>query len=149
MLKKCVIVLALLALLAGQVYAGQIVKELANETLSSSNTDTGWIESNLADSKRVSFFVTMDSSSTTTAVTTQVTAQVSADGTNWTDIKWSDLAGGTTAQVTETISGDGTYLMWLDSNIPMPYVRIKVLTEKASAWPADSAAITVNLVEEK
>ena len=148
-MKKVIIAVALLALLAGHVYASQRVSELVNETLSKTNTNTGWVERNIADSKRVSFFVTMDSSSTTTAVTTQVTAQVSADGTNWADIKWSDLAGGTTAQVTETLSKDGTYLMWFDSTVPMPYVRIKVLTEKASAWPADSAAITVNLVEEK
>lgn len=148
-MKKLVIVLALLALLAGQVYAGQRVLELADETLSSTNTDTGWLERNISDSKRVSFFVTMDSSSDTTAVTAEVTAQVSADGTNWTDVKWSDLAGGTTQQVTETLSSDGTYLMWLDSEVPMPYVRIKVLTTGAPKWPADSAAITVNLVEEK
>lgn len=148
-MKKVMLVVALLALLAGQVYAGQRVTELADETLSKTNTDTGWLERNISDSKRVSFFVTMDSSASTPAVTAEVTAQVSADGVNWTDVKWSDLAGGTTAQVTETLTGDGTYLMWLDSTVPMPYIRIKVLTTASAKWPADSAAITVNLVEEK
>lgn len=147
-MKKWLVVLAVV-LMASNVFAAQVVKEVIDETLSSSNTDTGWVTTNVKDAERVSFFVTMDSSSTTTAVTTQVTAQISADGTNWTDAKWYDLAGGTTAQVTETLSRDGTYFMWMDEVAPTPYIRIKVLTEKASAWPADTAAITVNLVEKK
>ena len=149
-MRKLVIVLLAVCLMVGIGYADQDKKVLANAVvLDKTTTNTGWLTNNISDMKRVSYFVTMDSSSTTTAVTTQVTAQISADGTNWTDARWYDLAGGTTLQTTETLSTDGTYLMWLDSNVPVPQVRIKILTEKASAWPADSATMTVTLVENK
>ena len=139
-----------LVLLASPVFGAQIQTELIDETLSrTAGTDTGWHSAWIESGDKVTFFVTMDSSSTTDAVTAEVTAQVSVDGSNWTDVRWFDFAGGTTNQVTETIDGDGTYIMWLERNANFPHVRIKVLTTASEKWPSDSAAMTVTLVENK
>lgn len=137
-MKKCALVVMALFLMVGAAHAAQIQKTLTNETLDTTNTDTGWLQSYIGDSDRVAFFVTRNADCPTAGVTVEVTLQVSADGTNWTDIKWYDLAGGTTAQVTETISNNGTYLLWLDRDIAMPHVRIKVVGSATSKWPTDA-----------
>ena len=147
-MKKLVLALLAFVLLASPCFANQTQTEMINETLSGSTTNTGWHEKYVGASDKVTFFVTMDSSSTTIAVTAEVTIQVSVDGVNWTDVRWYDLAGGTTAQVSETLDRDMTYVMWLDRNVAMPHVRVKVIAVGATKkWPADSAAITVTIVE--
>ena len=147
-MKKVLGIFLILALLASPAFA--VVTELTDETLNSSTTDTGWETRHVGNAEKVTYFITLDSSGSTESTTAGVTLQASADGTNWTDIRWFDLFGGTTAQVSEKLcyQGDETYLMWLDSDILMPHLRIKVYTDGAN-WTAETLGVTINIVEDK
>ena len=148
-MKKVLIGFLFLVLLTVPCFATQRVEELTDMTLTKTTTDTGWLQKFVGNAEKVTFFITLDSSSTTNAVTLAVTIQASADGENWTDIKWYDLAGGTTAQVNETLgeNGDETYVMRLDDEYLMPHIRIKISNE--GNWDTQTGAVTVNIVEDK
>ena len=142
-------VLLIVGLLVSPCFATQRVKTNAEETLTKTTTDTGWEQYFVGNAKKVTFFITLDSSSTTSSVTVGVTLQASADGTNWTDISWFDIAGGTTKQTDETMGslGDETYIMWTDKNILMPHIRIKVY--QAGNWDTQTGGVTISIVEDK
>ena len=130
-MKKWLSILAVLCLLASPVYG--VTKELTDETLSSSSEDTGWLQTYVGEADKVTFFITRAGDSSTEAVTVEVTLQASADGTNWEDITWFDVVGGTTAQTGEIIHKDGTYIMRIDSDFMMPHLRLKVIGDP-DAW---------------
>ena len=145
----CLMGLALLVSPLDTVFATQRVKTNAEETLNKTTTDTGWEQYFIGNADKVTFFVTLDSSSTTSAVTLAVTLEASADGTNWTDIKWYDIAGGTTLQANETLGtlGDETYVMWLNADMSMPHIRLKVSNE--GNWDTQTGGVTISIVQDK
>ena len=99
-MKKLVIGL-LVMFLAGSAYGAQTRNEIIDETLSIT-TSAYEAEIYISDSRRVSFFTTIDNNRTTARVTATVTAAISLDGTNWQDISWFDTAGGVTAVTSQT-----------------------------------------------
>jgi len=148
-MKKLLLVLMMLAVLASPCFA--VEKQLTSETLSSSSEDTGWLQTYVGEADKVTFFITRAGDSSTEAVTIEVTLQASADGTNWEDITWYDIVGGTTAQTSETITKDGTYIMRVDSDYLMPHLRLKVIgTPDAWAKQGHSeCVVTVTEVSNK
>lgn len=147
-------VLLIVAMLATPVFATQRKTVLADDvTLDYDTNDTGWLQRATGNSEKVTFFVTMDKGTTTAGVTAEVTVQVSADGVNWKDITWYDVVGGTTKQASETIdTADETYVMWLDTDVLYPHVRIKVSADGSTHWYEngdDEVGITVTIVEQK
>ncbi len=152
-MKKMFVVLAILALLTSPAYAVQTQRTLIDkETINRDNYEVE-ASANISDAERVAFFVTYNSSSLTEGVTVNVTVSISIDGVNWTDVCWSDAAGGATLQTSETLSSSGIYAGWFDKSLTSPYVNIKVsMTEHAATnlyGPEESAEITVTLVEKK
>jgi len=140
------IVIALMALLAGHAYAGQTQVEIIPTERLTGVSDRIEADRNIADAERVTFFVTYDQDGTTVGVTSTVTVAVSVDGTNWQDISWFDVAGGVTPQTSEELTTDTTYVGWLDSRITAKYIRIAV---KSSGAVGENADVSVTLVEKK
>ena len=148
-MKKWLLVLMVLGLMVSPAYA--VEKQLTSETLNTANPDSGWLQTYVGEADKVTFFITRAADSSTEAVTVTVTLQASADGTNWEDITWYDIVGGSTAQVAETISKDGTYIMRVDSDFLMPHLRLKVIGHPA-AWALQGhsdCVITVTEVSNK
>lgn len=151
--KVCLIVL-LMALMASPVFAAQTQRTIVNGvTINRATPETeGTI--NVSDAEKIAFFVTYNSSSTTTGVTATVTASASVDGVNWQDISWFDVAGGVTPQTSEALDTNGTsYIGWFDKALTAPYIRIGLdITEAGDATiygPVETATITVTVVEKK
>ena len=148
-MKKLILVLMMLAVLAGPCFA--VEKQLTSETLNTANPDSGWLQTYVGEADKVTFFITRAADSATEAVTIEVTLQASADGTNWEDITWYDILGGSTAQTLETIEKDGTYIMRVDSDFLMPHLRLKI-TGTPDAWAKQGhsdCVITVTEVSNK
>jgi len=144
--KKLLFAIALVALLAGQVYAGQVITEIIPEETLTGTSDRVEADLNIADAEKVTFFVTYDQDGSTVGVTSTVSVAVSLDGTNWQDISWFDVAGGVTPQTSEQLTTDATYVGWLDSRLTSKYIRIAV---KSSGAVGENADVAVNLVEDK
>ena len=149
-MKKVLLALVLM-LLASPVFGLQSHRQLTTDTLSTADKNTGWSQVDTSELTRIAFFITANSTSTTNAVTTGRTLQASANVSDWVNVSWYDVAGGTTLQGEETFEGNGTYLMWLelDESAPTPDVRIQVYADAPEHWPADSVVITIHVVEEK
>ena len=148
-MKKWLLVLMVLGLMVSPAYA--VEKQLTSETLNTANPDSGWLQTYVGEADKVTFFITRAADSSTEAVTVTVTLQASADGTNWEDITWYDIVGGSTAQTAETISKDGTYIMRVDSDFLMPHLRLKV-TGTPDAWAKQGhsdCVITVTEISNK
>jgi len=145
-MKKLVICLLALVFIANLSFANQLQTEvIETETLTGvSDTTSGDIY--VGDSKRVTFFITYDQDGTTVGITTTITVAISADGTNWHDVSWFDVAGGATAQTSEELTDDATYAGWLDTKITAPHIRIRATSTGAIGENAD---ITVTVVEDK
>lgn len=77
----------------------------------------------LNGAQRVGFYWTYDETQVGATVSGALTLQVSPDGTNWFAANFYDVAGGATLQTGETLSTDGSYICWLDPNMPFGYVR--------------------------
>ena len=86
MIKKLIMVMVLLVLLAGYVYAGQTEVVMINDETLTGVADRTEADRYIGDAERVTFFVTYDQDGTTVGVTSTVTVAVSVDGTNWQDI---------------------------------------------------------------
>lgn len=151
------IALAVLAFIffVSPLHAAQTYTEIIDETLSTSNP-VAEADAYIADSERVTFFMTLNNNRTTAAVTAGVTLAYSLDGVNWQDISWLDVAGGATPQTSETTTlKKQTYVGWIDNRLIGKYVRIRVnATELAlnygSMYTADdNATLTVTIVEDK
>ena len=55
-----------------------------------------------------------------------LTIQVSPDNVTYFSAPFFDTAGGATPQTTETLTADGTFICWLDKNIPFSYMKVIV-----------------------
>jgi opacity protein-like surface antigen len=154
-MRKVLAVVVAMVLMASVAFGAQVQKEIIDETLSISNA-AGEADINISDSKRVSFFATIDNNRTTAAVTAVVTAAYSLNGTDWTDISWMDVAGGVTPQTSETTaSAEQTYVGWLDNRGIAKYLRIRVYSVELDKnydsrfTSADNATLSVTVVQDK
>ena len=159
---KVIAVVVAMVMMASVCFANQVQKEIINETLSTSNTEAE-ADLNIADSKRISFFMNLDNNRNTASVTATITAAVSLNGTDWTDISWFDVAGGVTPVTSEittpnTTSSTSTetqnYIGWFDNRIQAKYLRIRVVPTQIVAdstkfMAADNAELTVTVTQDK
>jgi len=162
-MKRILITFLILVLLSSTAYGAAMKKKtIADEVeLSATTENTGWLQNYVANADRVAYFVNIDTSATTVPVTADVTIQASADGTDWADISWLDLAGGpATYQINESLTAvadtdEMNYIMWLDTSIAMPHLRFKVVVdagnwdEDANVGNDDTIDVTITIVEDK
>jgi hypothetical protein len=80
----------------------------------------------IAGFSRVGIFWTYDETEVGGGVTGTLTVEVSPDNVLWFSAPFFDTAGGATPQTSEVLSDDGSYICWLDRNIPFGYMRVKV-----------------------
>ncbi len=147
-MKKWVLALAFM-LLSMPVFAGQIQETVIDTTTLGKTNATTNGQTATSEAKRVSFFVTYDSSDTTTGVTVTVSAKVSYDGTHWADACWYDTAGGVTPQTSETLSSDGTYVMWMPP-APVRLIKITTTMDNAAVYGSgDTGAVTVTVIKDE
>lgn len=135
-MKKVLLALVAIALIAGPAFAGQNVRELVNDTELSIYDRYVDADATVLNCKKVAFFVTNDPTENTHTVTVSATAEISYDGTTWLAAQFKDFAGGTTFQSTQNIDSNG-YYFWLDENTIAPYVRIGI-TLGGTTLPPDS-----------
>jgi len=148
-MKRIWLVVLAVALLVSPVFAAQTTTEIIDTTLTNS-VPAKEADSYIGDADKVSFFVTLNSSSTTTGVTANVTVAASIDGIHWQDISWFDVAGGATPQTSETLTSSGTYVMWVDKALTAPYIRVRVnMVNSAVYGVGDTGGISVTVVEKK
>ena len=153
-MKKLLLAFVAVMVMASSAYAAQVTKEIIDEELNTSNS-VAEADLNIADAKRVSFFVNIDNNRTTASVTAKVTAAYSLNGTDWTDISWLDVAGGVTPQTTETTTAKKQqYIGWIDNRLIGKYIRVRVHADELTATPAhytaaDHADLSVTIVEDK
>ena len=154
-MRKIALVVMGLFLMVSAACAVQTYQEIIDETLSITNPIVE-ADAYIADSDRVTFFVTLNNNRTTAAVTAGVTVAYSVDGVNWHDISWMDVAGGVTPQTSETTTAaELTYVGWIDNRLIGKFIRIRINSVELDAnydsrfVAADNAAVTVTIVEDK
>ena len=116
-------------LMCNMVFAGTINKTLIADTQLDDDPTSITGTYNVQDYSKVGFWVDYDETQVGNAISVAVTVHFSYDNTNWVTGYFYDLAGGLTTQTSETISSDGWYFFWLNSEIgnPMPnYVRVTI-----------------------
>lgn len=153
-MKKLILVLLVMAVMVLPVFASQqttVIDEVQLTKNSLSTTGNAYV----GDAKRVSFFVSNDSSLTTEGATCVMGAEISFDGVDWQDMDWYDVAGTTTKQSSESLGntgeGDGYYFAWFDDSIVMPVIRFTVTMDSTAAAGLNDAAyneITLTVVTE-
>lgn len=155
-MKKVLVLMAMVMLLSGVCYATQTQRDIMDEVSITKTATAAEADVYVGDAKRVSFFVVNSSNLTTEGATCSVTAAISKDGITWQDIDWSDVAGGSTKQTSETLGvagkGYGTYYAWFDNAMTMPILRFRVVMDSTAAsglGAADYNKITITVVEEK
>ena len=154
-MKRLLLSLLVLIFMAGAGNAVQTYTEIIDETLSISNP-VAEADGYIADSDKVTFFMTINNNRTTAAVTAGVTVAYSVDGVNWHDISWLDVAGGVTPQTSETTTAaEQVYVGWIDNRLIGKYIRLRIKSgELESNYDSrftadDNAAVTVTIVENK
>lgn len=147
-MKKLIIALALVALLAGQVFAGQMVTPIIDTTLDASPTGAYSDMIYIGDCSRVGFIVVYDETEVGGGVSAIVDITFNPTSTRGTPSSgyFYDFAGGSTLQTAETISADREYVFWLP-NIALPYVQVRVQGTGTDA--DDTIDLTVYMITER
>ena len=153
-MRKLVAVLVVVMFLGGGLaWAGQEQRTLLDAVrLTKAAPNSSEVEAGTKGDKRVAFFVTYNSSSNTGAVTAKVSAAISYDGEHWAPASWYDYSGGTTPQSSEELSKSGSYMMWFDTQTPIPYIRVRASMPNATLgnYGTDQYVdVTVTLIEDK
>lgn len=89
--------------------------------------------------QRVGISWTYDETEVGGGVSGALTVQVSPDNATYFSAPFFDTAGGATPQTSETLSTDGSYICWLDKNIPFAYMKVIVT---GTATDADDTILT-------
>lgn len=97
--------------------------------------------------QRVGFMWEYDETEVGNSVSAAMSIDVSPDNTNWFDVSFYDYAGGATAQTSETLSADGSYICWLNKDVPFGYVKVTVAGTNTDA--DDTASNTVIMYMDK
>lgn len=127
MFKKLSLVLLVCLLLTGQAIAANVyTAEIMDTTFNAVTTSDTSTAMDTRGYDKVSFFVKYDETQVGASISAAVTLDVSYDNSTWlTGMSFYDIAGGATAQTSETISADGWYVFWT-KDICMPYIRVAV-----------------------
>lgn len=80
----------------------------------------------ISEYQRVGIYFVYDETETGGGVSGALTVQVSPDNVTYFSAPFFDTAGGATPQTSESLSADGSYICWLDSNIPFAYMKVIV-----------------------
>lgn len=102
---------------------------------------------NIADYKKVAVWIDYSEVEVGGGLSVAVTVDYSYDNTTFVSGYFYDFAGGSTLQTTETISADGWYYLWLDTDWQIPYIRV-TLTATGSDVD-DIATVIAYLVGQK
>lgn len=131
-MKKIIAVLSALMFLTTQAFAANpkvvvdkaptLSTPVAAALLDASPTSVTSSGVNIANYGRMGIYWTYDETQVG-GVSAALTLQVSPDGTNWFSAPFFDTAGAATPQTTETLTADGSYIAWMDRNIPFNYAR--------------------------
>ena len=124
-----------------------ITQRVISDTLDADPTSASSSITKVTSADKIAFFVTYDETEVGGGLSVAVTVDVSWDGTTWLDASFYDYAGGSTLQTSETLSGDGNYYLWFNSDLAVPYVRI-VLTATGSDAD-DTAAVTAYMITQE
>lgn len=144
MFKKFILALLMIGFLASQVIASEINETLISATLLDDSPTSATAATNVQNFKKIGFWVSYDETQVGASVSLTVAITVSYDGTNYVTGSFYDVAGGATAQTSETISGDGWYFFWLDANWPYKYVTVTLTGNNTDA--DDTASVACYIV---
>jgi hypothetical protein len=127
--------------------ASTVVTAIDGVTLDDEPTAVTSSAINMTGYQRVGIFWQYDETEVGGGVTGTLTVEVSPDNTNWFSAPFFDTAGGATPQTSEVLSDDGSYICWLDKNIPFPYLRVTVTGANTDA--DDTILTTVKVYMDK
>jgi len=134
MLNKLLAIILAAMLLSGVIrsYAGVDNKEIISlTTLDNVTTSASSGIIGIQDYSKASFIVDY---AETEAINSTLTITGSYDNTSWFDLSFYDLAGGTTLQTSQTLTGNGTYFCWLPvSNWAIPFVNLTISSTETNA----------------
>ena len=125
-------------------FAGPVRKTIIAETQLDDDPTSITGTYNIADYKKVAFFVKYDETEVGNSISIAVTLDISYDGTNWIDASFYDYDGGTTLQTSETISSDGWYYCYFNPYVQTIHVRVAIAATNTDA--DDLAVVTVYMV---
>ncbi len=141
-MRKCILALSLLLLLAQPVY-GQMLNTVIAETDLTKGSSETTVTLATSGITKLTIFVKYSQNGT---VPLDITLDASYDGTNWADANFHDSAGVGTLQTTEQLTTDIWYWLVWNNEVTTPYVRIHTI---GNTWTAGSTAtITVYTVQE-
>jgi hypothetical protein len=132
---------------AGTAFAGDFTNTIMSATSlkptsEDATSNTVWT----FDFDKLGFIVTYDEGLAGNDVSVNVTAQVSDDGSDWIDAAFKDFKAAATI-MTVSLHEDTTYFMYMDRDIPKPYMRINV--EGINLTTGDEATVDVILIGTK
>jgi hypothetical protein len=93
---------------------------------------------------KTSIYWTYDETEVGASISAALTVEVSYDNSVWLAATFYDVAGGATAQASETLSADGSYYCWLPDALVVPYVRVTVTATNTDV--DDTLLTTVKVV---
>jgi len=96
---------------------------------------------------KVCIWVTYDETEVGLAISAAVTIEVSYDDTTYVSANFYDYTGGSTLQTSETISSDSMYLLWMDRDMSVRYVRVKIVATNTDA--DDILSVSANISAQK
>jgi hypothetical protein len=97
----------------------------------------------ISEYQRVGVYWTYDETEVEEALSGTLTITVSPDGTTYFSAPFFDTAGGATPQTSEVLSDDGSYICWLDSNIPFAYMKVTVTGTNTDADDTIETSVVV------
>lgn len=124
-MRKWIVALFIVALLAGPVFANQVTDVTIQPTTLNAATTSASGTTYVGDCDRVAFFVRYGETEVGGGVSATLTAETSYDGSLWTALSWYDLgAGPVTLQTSESFTSVKTYYGWFDKDFTGPQVRL-------------------------
>lgn len=144
MFRNFLILLLAFLLMTSSAFAGYDTRTIISETALDDDPTSVTGIWNVLDYKKVAFFVDYDETEVGGGLSVAVTLSFSYNESDWVTGYFYDLAGGSTLQTTETLSADGWYYLWLDTDWEMLYVRV-TLTATGSDVD-DIATVACHLV---
>ena len=147
-MRKWIIALSLLLILALPAYAGQTLNTVIEETTLTKATSAQSVTLKTRGLTNLTVFI--EYADTTDSEPLVFTLDASYDGTNFTDVNFYDYASSAavpTLQIEESITADGWYYLYWVNDFRVPYIRISMV---GTTWlDTSSATVTVYTVQER
>lgn len=123
------------------------VDTLINTTLLDNSPTAVSGTTSVKSSDKIAFFVTNDETEVGASVSVAITVFVSWDNATWLQASFYDYAGAATLQTSETISADGNYYFWFNSDLAVPYVKVTITATNTDA--DDTASVKCYIVKQE